>query len=577
MAVTKEGKVGKVKKRKADVEHPGNPKKRTRTVDEAASKSNTDSDVSEASDGVDDDNHEAMDRILLLEEQIFDSKANMNNIPVLIGIAKNGSSEKEAEALAAAVSLCRIFIRLMGSELLSTKEKRSKKELRVISWLKNMLLEYQDILKRLLLREDLAGTALTMSMRVLPVDKRLSENENTFPLQFFTEVVALVIVQQTLVEGLLDEFVEKWVDEYDDVRYYTFVALRTILDREDATTSTAPEIFRDTFKLLNSIQGVPEPSEKLDTFYLGLKSSHVASKPLKLRTQAQGAWMALFKFVQTEEQREQVLEEGAANVAPWFIQPELLMDFLSECYDAQGRMSMMALSGAFYLMQETNLEFPEFYNRVYSLIDEELLSSKNRSKFFRLMETLLKSSHLPATLAASFMKRLARLCLHAPPSAIVLVVPWMYNTFRDHPQTTFMMHRTPRKEEELERAVVEDPFLPEEEDPLETKAIDSCVWEIVHLQDHWHANVAKIAKIVAEQFTKQFYNLEDFLDHSYSSLLEQFAVDKEFKRPPAVEYFLPKHIFLQPSDDEVRPDHDQPTDSAPLVSMPLIANNFTFT
>jgi U3 small nucleolar RNA-associated protein 19 len=89
---------------------------------------------------------------------------------------------------------------------------------------------------------------------------------------------------------------------------------------------------------------------------------------------------------------------------------------------------------------------------------------------------------------------------------------------------------------------MEDPFLPDELDPMETHAIDSCLWEIVQLQTHYHPNVATIAKIISEQFTKQYYNTEDFLDHSYQSLLEA-ELHKEVKKPPVVEFMIPKRIF----------------------------------
>ena len=63
-----------------------------------------------------------------------------------------------------------------------------------------------------------------------------------------------------------------------------------------------------------------------------------------------------------------------------------------------------------------------------------------------------------------------------------------------------------------------DPFNMEEQDPMETDAIESSLWEIETLQFHYHPNVATLAKIISEQFTKQSYNLEDFLDHSYNGV-----------------------------------------------------------
>lgn len=84
-----------------------------------------------------------------------------------------------------------------------------------------------------------------------------------------------------------------------------------------------------------------------------------------------------------------------------------------------------------------------------------------------------------------------------------------------------MIHRETRGAEAkkvLEEEGLSDPFLMDEEDPMSTNAIDSSLWEIVTLQSHYHPNVATLAKIISEQFTKHSYNLEDFLDHSYGSV-----------------------------------------------------------
>lgn len=184
-------------------------------------------------------------------------------------------------------------------------------------------------------------------------------------------------------------------------------------------------------------------------------------------------------------------------------------------------MSLLALSGVFYLIQERNLDYPSFYPKLYSLLDTDILHSKHRSRFFRLLDTFLGSTHLPAALVASFVKRLARLSLNAPPSAIATVLPWIYNLFKRHPTCTFMVHRVvqdPELKKHIQDNGADDSFNSKETDPAETGAIDSCLWEFVQLQSHYHPNVATIAKIISEQFTKQSYNMEDFLDHSYASV-----------------------------------------------------------
>lgn len=277
------------------------------------------------------------------------------------------------------------------------------------------------------------------------------------------------------------------------------------------------------FDLLSAIDGVPGSNSELEDFYVDppKKQSHPLFSLSQHKKQAQEAWLALMRLGMSKDQKKKALEIMTISIVPWFTTPELLMDFLTDCYNNGGATSLLALSGVFYLIQERNLDYPLFYPKLYSLLDADILHSRHRSRFFRLLDTFLASSHLPAALVASFVKRLARLTLNAPPSAIVAVVPWMYNILKKHPLCTFMIHRVPRSAEEkaeIESEGLADPFLPDEQDPMKTNAIDSCLWEIVQLQSHYHPNVATIAKIISEQFTKQFYNIEDFLDHSYGSV-----------------------------------------------------------
>lgn len=285
----------------------------------------------------------------------------------------------------------------------------------------------------------------------------------------------------------------------------------------------ATELFDDAFELLSSIGSVPQALEK---YYLERpkKKAHPLNSLHQHQKQGQDAWLAVLKLASTKAQRKRTLDVMATEIAPWFIRPELLADFLTDSYNTGGSMSLLALSGVFYLIKERNLDYPSFYTKLYSLLDRDILHSKHRSRFFRLMDTFLASTHLPALLVASFIKRLARLALNAPPAAVVFIVPWTYNLLKRHPTCTFMLHREIRDPDEKERVQnegFEDPFLPDETDPMETRAIDSCLWELVQLQSHYHPNVATIAKIVSEQFTKQSYNIEDFLDHSYGSVSYQ--------------------------------------------------------
>lgn len=72
-------------------------------------------------------------------------------------------------------------------------------------------------------------------------------------------------------------------------------------------------------------------------------------------------------------------------------------------------------------------------------------------------------------------------------------------------------------------------------DPSKTRALDSSLWELATLVDHYYPSVSTLARIFSEQFTKPGYNLEDFLDHSYSSIIDT-EMNRKIKKPPIIEY-----------------------------------------
>ena len=285
-----------------------------------------------------------------------------------------------------------------------------------------------------------------------------------------------------------------------------------------ASKSCSDLFVQNALVVLTTVESIPLQQKTIERFYLEppKRAKHHLHSLAAHKKQAQSAWMALLHQNLSKNQRKMILELMTHRIAPWFVKVELLMDFLTDSFNVGGSTSLLSLSGLFYLIQHRNLDYPQFYLKLYSLLDSNILYSKHRSRFFRLLEIFLASTHLPAALIASFIKRLARLSLFAPPSGIVVVVPWIYNLLKSHPSCTFMIHRI--GEIGQDEGVWGDPFRQEEPDPMETDALESSLWEVHMLQSHHHPNVATIAKIISEQFTKQAYNMEDFLDHSYGTV-----------------------------------------------------------
>ncbi|TGJ87480.1 hypothetical protein E0Z10_g1240 [Xylaria hypoxylon] len=398
----------------------------------------------------DDDEQEVEDRqaeILLLEDEILQSKKNYNNITTLLELASEQKDGLEV-SLFATVSLCRVFIRLLASGGLSRKTGQSERETVVIQWLKGRLGDYKKLLVAALSEEDSASTALTISLRLLKAETQIPSDKSdiTFPKVFLKDIVGALVGNR--FEDVQEEFCEKYLGEYADIRFYTFEGLSDILANHHASPIDN-DLFNSVFDMLSYFESVPTSTEDLGSLYVDLpqKKSQLVLSLHQQKKQCQSAWVALLKLNPDRQQRKRLLEIMAESIAPWFIQPELLMDFLTDSYNAGGSLSLLALSEARAAVESEGMD---------------------------------------------------------------------------------------------------DPFNEEEGDPMQTQAIDSCLWELVQLQSHYHPNVATIAKIMSEQFTKTWYNMEDFLDHSYQSLVEA-ELSKSVKKPPVVEFMIPKRIFL-PND-----------------------------
>ncbi|KAF9455526.1 CBF/Mak21 family-domain-containing protein [Collybia nuda] len=281
------------------------------------------------------------------------------------------------------------------------------------------------------------------------------------------------------------------------------------------------------------------------------------------------AWLTLLPKLSTDSEagKSKVLATRALNVMhrgvmPHLTRPVLLMDWIGASVDFGGTVGLLALNALFVLMKEYNLDYPSFYTRLYTFLDRDVLHLKHRARFFRMTELFLSSTHLPANLVASFIKRLSRLSINAPPAAIVMIVPFTYNALKRHPALMAMIHRTDVEDPSS------DPFLPEATNPLLTQAHLSSLWELMSHKTHYHSGVSTLLKIFSEAFTKPSYAMEDFLDHTYGTLFDTEANRKIKKEPPlAVEMRKPGSLFpVAPESTEKSDAREESTEDNDVVS-----------
>ncbi|KXL47378.1 hypothetical protein M433DRAFT_150052 [Acidomyces richmondensis BFW] len=495
-------------------------------------------------------------KILRLEEQILEGNQHLNNIVDLQGLV-NDFGKTNKTATLAAVALCRIFCRMIAGGQLVKPSGTADAHAEIVRWLNSRLRDYTKCLASSWIGsvDDVReSAAVTLLMKIVKQDAstgtKRSDQAWRIPTAGFCALI-FALIEKRDAGGARKEFVEKYVEKYDDVRFYTFLAVTQYLKLN--ADKLNDEKLSNTIELLANIEGIPEKQDQLKSWYG--ESPNNQSKQLRSlnahRKTAQEAWLAIFRSGIKKEHRKHVINIASSHILPWFANRiELLTDFLTDTFNEGGSLSLLALSSIFQLMTQHNLDYPEFYTKLYSLLDEDVLHNKHRGHFFRLLNQFMSSSHLPAAMIASFIKKLARLSLQAPPGAIVWIVPWVYNMLKMHPACTFMLHRPYHPAHAIyscnidftKNGMLNDTFSILERDPSHTGAIESSLWELETLQSHYHPNVATLARIMSEQFTKREYQLEDFLDHSYATVLDA-EFRKDVKKSPVVEWEIPKQIL----------------------------------
>lgn len=265
-------------------------------------------------------------------------------------------------------------------------------------------------------------------------------------------------------------------------------------------------------------------------------------------------WLEFLKMSLPTTIYKQVLTGIHELVIPHLTTPVLIMDFLSASYDIGGVVSLLALNGLFIMMHKHNLEYPDFYRKLYAMFQPELFYVKYRSRFFKLSQIFLSSSHLPTYLVCAFAKRIARLALLAPPPVTMTLVPLLYNIFVMHPAAHVLLHRVPKRDLDNqilmlnldpEEVVKQDPFIFLETDPAKCGASDSSLWEVQGLLNHYVPAVATMAKIFEfnGEFKRMQYKLEDeIVEQSYQSMLE-FELKRRNKHGFPLAFSKPPRFF----------------------------------
>jgi len=253
------------------------------------------------------------------------------------------------------------------------------------------------------------------------------------------------------------------------------------------------------------------------------------------------AWLAVLRLPLPPSGLKHALQVLPTRVLPHIPHPLRFSDFLVQAYNHDGVIPVLALDGLFSLMIECGLEYPRFYTSLYRLIQPTLFYVKYRIRFFELLiKCLTRNEMLPAHIVAAFCKRLLRSSLNAPPSGCLFTLALTSNLLRKHPECACLIHRSSSSE-------VEDKFDSNADDPKKARALESSLWELKALEEHYHPAVATMALSIGREDNKApMHDLEVFLRHTYKSLFDQERkrLDKKRRKVP-LTFSKPKALFVE--------------------------------
>ena len=240
------------------------------------------------------------------------------------------------------------------------------------------------------------------------------------------------------------------------------------------------------------------------------------------------------------------LQHFPSNILPNATNPLRYADFCTRAYDMGGITSLLALNSLFVLMLQCGLEYKDFYPSLYNLIEPKVFYAKYRTRFFKLLVKCLTGNQmLPAYLVAAFCKRLCRCALNAPPSGCLFVLALVSNLLRKHEECACLIHRNGTSSNE---GKIQDVYDIDEKDPSKSKAIESCLWELNALEQHYHPAVSSMAKGCGMEDNQMLmHNLDEFLLHTYKSLFDQErkrAGNKRGKKLP-LTFQKPNGLFVE--------------------------------
>eukprot|EP00163_Fabomonas_tropica_P018651 TRINITY_DN33046_c0_g1_i1.p1 TRINITY_DN33046_c0_g1~~TRINITY_DN33046_c0_g1_i1.p1 ORF type:complete len:557 (+),score=8.62 TRINITY_DN33046_c0_g1_i1:293-1963(+) len=354
-----------------------------------------------------------------------------------------------------------------------------------------------------------------------------------------TKVLTALVTRKEPSPKVITTFVQEWCS-YSDVLYYTFKNFASLFTKTSSSSSQLD--IRTAYAILGRLK-VPDDSESLNHCLVGNDEKESAETPnwqsqKGIRKVFTTCWIEFLNLALPVDIYKDVLVRLRDHVLPQFTKPILLLDFLTTSYNIGGVISVLALNSLFLLMTKYNLEYPSFFPKVYSHLTPDIFFVRYRARFFKLLHLFFSSTHLPSYLVAAFIKRLARLALVAPPHGALVSMSLIQYLIVRHPQCMTLVTRTTTANVD----VGEDPFQDDESDPAQSHALESSLWEVATLKNHYDPVVARMAETFEGEINQTEVGVLDLIGMTYDSSFDT-QISRKTRRAAPLEFHFRSEEF----------------------------------
>ncbi|CAN4107314.1 unnamed protein product [Withania somnifera] len=561
-------------------------------------------------------NNYSLSDLKTLGHQLLSSRAHVNNLPLLLSFITPSTRPKYA--LESLLSLQAFFTPLLPqlpSSTLSSSDSQTDPHFIYLTWVRSKFDDFVQALIHITVSshsdELLREVVLDTLMEFVKVG-----NGGKFHSAIYHRLLDRVVLSSLEVHDILPGLLASKYFKYIDIRYFTYISFEKLSrnigandisdDRRDSLDTTSvnqPESSLDLsvhklYHLLSCIPPLEGSDDKAEYDYwnaagiftgkendkgntvkqskdesTNFKVSSPANIAKKMKLKFSKAWISFLRLPLPVDVYKEVLVNLHQVVIPYLSNPLMLCDFLTRSYDIGGVVSVMALSSLFVLMTQHGLEYPNFYEKLYALLEPSIFMAKHRTKFFQLLDSCLKSPLLPAYLAAAFCKKLSRLSLAVPPSGALVIVALIHNLLRRHPSINCLVHQEDGHESTKDTGAEDgdddstedttasreissvkpgiDPFDDKQTDPLKTNAMGSSLWEVDTLCHHYCPPVSRFVLSLENDLTVRAKTTEvaikDFSSGSYATIFGD-EIRRRVKQVPLAFYTASPTMLFPESD-----------------------------